>query len=284
MVHKDAGELLTDGLGQHGRADTGIHAAGKCAQHFAGADLFPQRTHRLLHEGVHLPGPGAAADLVHKVVQDLGAVLGMQHFRVELHTVQPARGVLRRCHRAVGSVCHDLEAGGRRFDIVVMAHPADILRRQSVEQRAGRIQVHQRLAVFAFGGLGDLAAQHVHHELAAVADAQHRDAPGVNFGINGRRIRQIGAVGATGKDDPLGIFGFDLGEIRAVRIDLTVNITFTDAARDQLVILPAEVQYNDGFLLHGLLLSPVEYHQILLYYSIFTAAAQGKTAVLSRLP
>ena len=146
---------------------------------------------------------------------------------------------------------HDRETGSGRLDVVVVAHPADVAVRQAFKQRAGGVQRNQRLSIFPLRGLADFTAQIVHHELAAVADAQDRHTPGINFRIDGRRIGQISAVRATGKNDTLGIFGLDLGKVRAVRIDLTIHVAFTDAACNQLIILAAKVQNNDSFLLHG---------------------------------
>ena len=251
VVNEHAGQLLTDGLGQHGSTDAGVDTARQGAEHLAVTDLLAQGLDAVLHEGVHLPGAGTAADVVHKVVQDLGAVLGVQDLRVELHAVQAAGLILGSGHRAVGGVSHNFKAGGGRLDIVVMAHPADVFVRQAGEQRAGGVQVDHGLAVLALRGFADLAAQHVHHQLAAVADTQDRHAPSVDLGVDGRRIRQVGTVGAAGKDDALGVLGLDLGQVGAVRIDLAINVTFTDAAGNQLVILAAEIQYDNGFLLHG---------------------------------
>ena len=238
MVHEHAGQLLADGLGQHGRADAGIHAAGQGAEYLAVADLFAQGLDGVFHEGIHLPVTGAAADIIDEVMQNFRTVLGVQDLGVELHGVEAACLILRGSHRTVGRVGHDLKAGGGLLDVVVMAHPADILRGQRVKQRAGGVQVDQRLAVLALGCLADLAAQHVHHQLAAVADAEDG------------RIRQVGAVGAAGEDDALGVFGLDFGKVGAVRINLAIYVAFADAAGDQLIILAAEIQNDDSFLLH----------------------------------
>ena len=145
---------------------------------------------------------------------------------------------------------NNLKAGGGLLDIVIMAHPADILRGQGVKQRAGGVQIHQRFAVLALRRLADLAAQHMHHKLAAIADAQNGHAPAVDFRVNRGRIRQIGTVGAACKDDALGILGLDFCKVGAVRIDLAIYVTFTDTACNQLVILTTEIQNDDGFLLH----------------------------------
>ena len=42
----------------------------------------------------------------------------------------------------------------------------------------------------------------------------------------------------------------DFGNVRLVRINLTINIAFTYSAGDKLLILAAEIQNDNGFLLH----------------------------------
>ena len=134
----------------------------------------------------------------------------------------------------LGGVGNNIKAGGSLLDIVIMAHPANILVRQAVKQRAGGIQIHNRLAIFAFRSLANLTAQHMHHQLAAIADAQYRNTPSIYFGIDGRGIRQVSAVGTTGKDNALRIFGLDFGQVSTVRINFAINVAFTDTAGDQL--------------------------------------------------
>ena len=69
------------------------------------------------------------------------------------------------------------------------------------------------LAVFPSGivlGLGDLAAQGVGHELAAVTDAQHGDAQLKNLRVHMGGLFVIDAVGAAGKNDADGRHGLNL--------------------------------------------------------------------------
>ena len=136
---------------------------------------------------------------------------------MELHTVQSAGRILCRRYRAVGRVRYDLETGRRLLDVVVMAHPADILRRKPFKQRAGGIQIHQRFAVFTLRRFRDHTAQHMHHQLTAIADAQDRHAPGVDLGVHSGRFRQIGAVRAAVKMIPLGFLALILA--RSVRYE-----------------------------------------------------------------
>ena len=255
MVNKDAGQLLADGLGQHSSQHGGIDAAGQGAEHLAAADALPQGFDVVLHEGVHLPVAGAAADVVHEVVQHLLTLSGVEHLGVELNSVQPLFLVLSCGHRAVDSVGSDFETGRSLLDIVVVAHPADGGGLHIGEHLAAVVHEDLGLAVLTLGGAADVAAQQVHHELAAVADAQHRHAPAEDLGVDGGRILQIDAVGAAGEDDALGVLRLDDGQVRLIGIDLTVDIILADAARDELIVLAAKVQHDHGFMLHDVLLS-----------------------------
>ena len=254
MIHEHAGQLLTDGLCQHSGQHGGIHAAGQGAQHLALADALPQSLNVVLYKGIHLPVAGAAADVVHKVAQHLLALGGVQHLRVELYGVQTLFGIFNGCHRAVCSVGSDLEAGSRLLDVVVVAHPADGRGLYIGEQLALGVHEHLGLTVLTLGSAADMTAQQVHHQLAAVADAQHGHAPAEDLGVDGGRVLQINAVGAAGEDDALGILGLDDRKIGFIGIDLAVDIIFSDAAGNQLIVLSAKVQHDDSFMLHDVLL------------------------------
>ena len=254
MIHEHAGQLLTDGLCQHSGQHGGIHAAGQCAQHLALADALPQSLDIVLYKGIHLPVAGAAADVVHEVAQHLLALGGVQHLRVELYGVQTLFGIFNGCHRAVCGVGSDLEAGSRLLDVVIVAHPADGRRLHIGEQLALGVHKHLGLAVLTLGSAADMTAQQVHHQLAAVADSQHRDAPVEDLGVDGGRIFQIDAVGAAGEDDALGVLRLDDRQVSFVGIDFTVDIVLADTARDQLIVLAAEIQHDDSFMLHDVLL------------------------------
>ena len=167
----------------------------------------------------------------------------MEHFRMELDRVKLLRLIFRSRHRAVRRVRGDLESRRHLRDIIEMAHPADRRRRYIFKNlRAGLVDQHFRLAVLADVRLLHLAAQHMHHQLRAVAEPQNRDAKLKELVRIGRRIRQVAAVRAAGKDDALRIHFFDLLNIDFVRINLTVHITFPDTTGHKLVVLAAEIK------------------------------------------
>mgnify|MGYP000028967601 CR=1 FL=1 len=152
-----------------------------------------------------------------------------------------AMGYLRGCAYAVScdaQSCEDAAAFAQKF---------------SQLQRLG-VHEHLGLTVLTLGSAADMTAQQVHHQLAAVADAQHRHAPAEDLGVDGGRVLQINAVGAAGEDDALGILGLDDRKIGFIGIDLAVDIIFSDAAGNQLIVLSAKVQHDDSFMLHDVFL------------------------------
>ena len=142
----------------------------KGTQHLASANFSLELLHSLLHKGIHLPGTGAAAHVVDEIAQHLGAVFGMQHLRMELHCIKLALRILGSCYRAVGSVSSDFKAGRNLFNIVIVAHPADILGRDIGKHGAGGVNIHQGFAVFALGSYANMTTQKMAHKLAAIAN------------------------------------------------------------------------------------------------------------------
>ena len=140
-----------------------------------------------------------------------------------------------------------------------MAHPRHALFGKALEELAARIEERLGLAVFARGGVvcsNDLAAEVVRDELAAVADAEHGHARVKERGVDVRRVLQIHAVRATGEDEADGLHRKKVRKRRGVGLDLAVNAAFAHAARDELVVLAAKVQYDDGLMVHIEILLP----------------------------
>ena len=92
----------------------------------------------------------------------------------------------------------------------------------------------------------DGPAECLRHGLEAVADTEHR-----NVQIEQRRIQLRRTVGvhagrAAGEHDGLRIAGLDLFDRRGVRDDLGEHPRLADAARDQLGVLRAEIDDENG--------------------------------------
>ncbi len=173
---------------------------------------------------------------------------------MELNGVQPLFLVLSCGHRAVDGVGSDFETGRSLLNIVVVAHPADGGGLHIGEHLAAVVHEDLGLAILALRGAADTAAQQVHHELTAVADAQHRHAPAEDLRGDRGGILQVDAVGTAGKNNALGILRLDHRQVGFIGIDFTVDIVLANTARDQLIVLAAKVQHDDSFLLHDVLL------------------------------
>ena len=112
--------------------------------------------------------------------------------------------------------------------------------------------VERGAAVLAGSCPRDGAAEPGRHELKAVADAEHGHArleqPGAARRGGRRRRRTIGVDGrrAAGQDDRLRLARQHLLDRHGVRDDLGVHVALADPAGDQLGVLCAEIDDQDG--------------------------------------
>ena len=255
MVHEDTGELFAHGLGQQGGADGGVHAAGQGQQDLAIPHPLPDGLDGGLEVVLHGPVSHRAADPVEEVMEHVQAVLGVVHLGMVLDPVEPP-GFVGDGHVGAGAaVGHQGEALGHLGHIVPVAHPGDALLRQALEKLAGGVVKGLGLSVLPGGvvlGGGDPAAQGMGHELASVADAQHRQAQLEEAGIHLGGAVLIDTVGPAGEDEADGRHGLELVQRGRVGLDFAVDAAFPDPAGDELVILSAEIQHDDGLMVHML--------------------------------
>lgn len=249
VIDEDAGELLADRLRQEHRRHGGVDAARERAERLARADLLAQGFDRRADEGRHLPIALAERDAIDEVFEDLRAVLRVHDLGMELHGIELSRRVFHRRHRAVRRLCRDAEPRGRFGDIVGVAHPGDALLRHIGEEQGRLVRDRDlRPAVLADGRRLDLAAELVRHELRAVAYAEDGYAERKDLLAVRRGIRLVDALRAAREDDRLGRERADLLQGKRMRMHLAVNAAFAHAARDQLVVLTAEVQHDNQFM------------------------------------
>ena len=90
-----------------------------------------------------------------------------------------------------------------------------------------------------------VAAQARHHELEAVADAQHRHPRLEQARRGGRRARGVDRGRAAGQDDRRGAQRQHLRDAHRARHDLRVHLALADPARDELRVLGAEIHHED---------------------------------------
>ncbi len=175
------------------------------------------------------------------------------HFGMKLHRVIFLRGVLDGGDR-VGGAADQLEAGRKLHGLVAVRHPDCQWPLQTFEQRGiAAEQFHLRVAVLALVGGAHFAAQLVHHELQAVADAQHRQSEVQDALVRWRRIGVVDGRRPAGQHDAGRMIAFDFVEGRVAGKDDGEDVLFADAARDELRILRAKVEDDDRLRFHHLL-------------------------------
>src|SRR5690606_36340179 len=123
VVDKYAGQLLADGLVQQRRDHRGIDAAGKAQQYVSAAHLGAHLLDQVFDDIRGGPEVFTAADFQQKARQDAPALLGMGHFRVELHAIVAAGLVTDRGDRAALRAGDDVETFRDLGDLVAVAPP-----------------------------------------------------------------------------------------------------------------------------------------------------------------
>ncbi|MND45787.1 hypothetical protein D3C80_366510 [compost metagenome] len=258
MVDVNAGELVADRLMDENSRNRGIDAARECAEHAAGADLLADLADHLGAISRHRPVGFKPDDLVHEVGEQLAAVRGMHHFRVE-HGGVVVTGLVRGDgERRVLGGCDDLETFRQLRYTVAMAHPDGIalaLFPEAFKKRACLLDVDIGPAEFRRMAALDNAAELRAERLLAVADAEDR-----NLAVK-HRLRRARAsfrrhgCGAAGEDHALGLKLLKrlCGILK--RMDFAIDPGFADAARNQLRHLAAEIDDENavgmGYLGHG---------------------------------
>ena len=133
-----------------------------------------------------------------------------------------------------------------------MAHPHGLLGREVVEE-LGVVRLELGLAELGRARALDGAAEVARHELHAVADAERRDPEREDLGVEIRRAVGVHGGGAAGEDQRRRVPSRDLRGRQPVSDELRVDPRLAHAARDQLAVLPPEVDDEDRtFLRRGL--------------------------------
>ena len=248
MVHKDAGQLVPNGLGKQRSRHRAVHAAGQSQQDGILSDRFPQQLNLLLCVAAHLPVPGAAANIQQKVLQDAHAVLRMRDLRMKLNAVEFLLFIRHGRDGTGFRPRHGLKAFRQLNHLISMAHPAGVVRLRVRQNGAEMIHPDMHQAVFPLFRCGNLSAQHMPHQLHAVANAEDRDAQLKDFLRASRRVRIQHAGRAAAEDDSHGRNLADGFQGRIAGQNLGVNVMLPHPAGDQLGILSAEIQNQNAFL------------------------------------
>src|SRR3990167_3656475 len=254
VVDEYAGQLIADGLVQQRRDHRGIHTAGQAEQHVGAADLGAHIGDGVFNDVGGGPQGFTAADFQDKAREDATALLGVGHFRVELHAVVAAAVVRHGGDRAARGAGEDMETFRQSSDLVAVTHPdveaehavvVDVIF-DTVEQTGLANHVNAGITELTQLGAFNLAAQLLGHGLHAVADTKNRYTE-VEHGF--RCTRAVGfmhRLRATGEDDAARGEGTDVIVAHIERVQLAIHADLAHAAGDQLGVLGAEIQNQDA--------------------------------------
>ena len=165
-------------------------------------------------------------------------------FGMELRAVEAALGICDHGVRRAGRFRDHREARRHFGDVVAMAHPDLLLLalEQSVEERVSLHTLDIGPAKLAAGAAFDPAAQLVHHDLLAVADAKHRNAGRKDRRIGHRGTLPVHAGRPAREDDRLRSVSLQESGIDLVeRVNFAIDAAFAQAPGDELRHLAAEV-------------------------------------------
>ena len=147
-----------------------------------------------------------------------------------------------------------------------------------MEKHRGFVHGHFRLTILTDRCCLYAASKKVGHKLRTIADTKDRNSQFKNFFGASRRLLSIYTAWSSGKNNALRVHLFNVLKAHAVRVYLTIYITFSDTSGDQLIILPAEVKYDNCFSFHAA--SPLS---LSIVESIFNHAGQRKKPLFPSL-
>ena len=168
------------------------------------------------------PIAGAAAYAIQEIAQHLGAARRVHDLGVELHAEAVASVAHRRERQPLGAR-DGVESGRETLHGVAVAHPRALVVGETFEQAAGLGDVDGRRTVLALAFGRDLAAEHLRHQMHAVADAEDRETPVEDGRLDLWRVRVVHARWSAGEDHTHDPTTLELLRGDVVREDLAVH-------------------------------------------------------------
>src|SRR4051812_6845280 len=172
----------------------------------------------------------------------------MKQQRVEIPLGRFHRDNRRGCARR-----RDREPRRHAGDVVAVAGPHTKLRREPGEQRRRMVgDGHHRMAELAGTGPPHLSSPGQGHQLHAVADAEPRDVQIEHRRVARRRTRVVHAARPARQDDACGTLRAKCRQRRVEGDDFGVNRELAQTPGNELRVLRAEIQDENGLMCHGL--------------------------------
>ncbi len=245
MIDEDACQAIADGALDQRGSHRGVHAAGQPADRVTvtdrGANLLDQRVGDVRRR----PRRADARELVQEPAEHLLAVRRVHDLGVVLHARELSGPVLERRNGGAGAGGDDLEPVGRGRDRVAVAHPHRLPIRK-IRMKLSPRHIQLGAAVLTGAGAGDRAAEGLGHRLEAVADAEDGNVEIEQRGVELGSTVGVDAGGPARQHDRLRVSRLDLVDGRGMRDHLREHPRLTDAPCDELRVLRAEVDHEDG--------------------------------------
>jgi|GEM_PF-3053036 len=250
VVDKNTGQLFADRLVQQRGGDRGIDPTGKTQQHTGLPHFGANPTHRVSDEITRRPILPGATNAEEKIADHIHAALGVEDLRMELDAVKSPLCILDAGIRRILRNSRGDKAWRESREFITVRIPNPKFARQTGKKLAGFRHRQMATAVFAGPAVGHPSTQKMPHQLHAVTDPEHRHTQFKNRGIRMRRGFRINALRPTRENDSDHTLLLKLRRRRRVVVDLGVNLTLPDTARDDLGELRAKIKDGDG-LWHG---------------------------------
>jgi len=247
VVDEDACEVVAEGLGDEDGGDGGVDSARKGADGVTIADLLFDAGDGGLDEMLRGPVGGGVADVEDEIAQHLGPARGVVDLRMELDGPDPTGGTGDAGDGARGPG-GEVEAGGQLKGLIAVGHPCSEFGGVETGKKGG-FGVNDfdlGVAVFTFFGRTDFAAEVMDDVLQSIADAEDGEAEVEDYRVGWWGIGIVDGAGAAGKDDAGGRKRTDGLNWGGTGKDGGKDVHFADAARDELGVLGAEVEDDNG--------------------------------------
>jgi len=229
----------------------GIDSAAEPAHDASVPDLFGDPGRRLVEKRRHGPVARAPAHGLGKVSQDVDAPLGVRDLGMKEQPVEASCRVFHRCDRCVGARGDHTEPRRRVGDQIAVTRPHANVARERLEEWAVALHPDRGMPEFPLRGRLDTAAEHVRHELHAVADAEHRNTEVEDAILAPWRTLVTNTRWAARQNQPSRTARGQFAEGRLEREDLRVDLELAQAPGDELRVLGAEIEDQERLMSHA---------------------------------
>ena len=179
---------------------------------------------------------------MNEVGNDFLAARRVRHLWMKLQGEQLARAILEGgMVRVLGD--RDRSEAGRQFRELVSMRIPNLQGLRKVGEEGARpvLDPECAFAEFAFEARLDFATQEMPHDLQPIADAQHGNSQLEDCAIRQGSARGVHTRRAAGEDQTFGPERRDFSGGGVVSQDDGIDIALTDASRDNLRVLRAEI-------------------------------------------